>query len=90
MANKKTYDEQIADIDKKQQQLKERKKILARKKREEERKKRTHRLIEIGGLVESVLGRKVVEGDLIRFKEFLLRSGSNGNYFERAMRAKRE
>ena len=90
MASKKSFDEQIADIEKKQQQLNERKKILARKKTEEECKKRTHRLIEIGGLVESVLGREFVEGDLIRFKEFLLRSGGNGNYFERAMRAKHE
>lgn len=60
----KTYEERIQEkdlrIEKLAQELKRyeaQKKQLEKRKKEEERKIRTHRLIEIGAAVESVLGR---------------------------------
>lgn len=55
MATTKSYDERIADIQKRQEQLKAQEKTLKKRQSEEMRKKRTRRLIELGGIVESVL-----------------------------------
>lgn len=81
----KTYDERIADLQKRQEQLKAQEKALKKRQSEEERKKRTRRLIELGGIVESVLGRPTTDDDKIRLLNFLKKQESNGKYFTRAM-----
>ena len=53
--------------------------------REKERKKRTRRLIEIGGIAESVLGREFIDEDKLRFLQFLQKQEQNGKFFTRAM-----
>ena len=58
---RKTIEEQLKALEEKEQILKARKQQLIAKSKEQERKARTHRLIEVGGAVESVLGRASVE-----------------------------
>ena len=84
MATTKSYDERIADIQKRQEQLKAQEKALKKRQSEEMRKKRTRRLIELGGIVESV-GRETVDEDKMRFLNFLKKQEANGNYFTKAM-----
>ncbi|HPF30660.1 MAG TPA: conjugal transfer protein TraD [Lachnospiraceae bacterium] len=81
----KTYDERIAEINKKQEQLKAQEKAIKKRQSEEERKKRTRRLIELGGIVEAVLNRTTTDDDKIRFMNFLKKQESNGNFFSKAM-----
>lgn len=50
------------------------------------RKQRTHRLIEIGGVVESVLKRQTTDEDIARLKDLLWYLENDCNhYFSRAM-----
>ena len=79
------HDERIDELTKKQEQLEAQKKALIKKQNEEERKKRTKRLIELGGIIESVLGRPTVDEDKIRFLNFLKKQETNGKYFTKAM-----
>ena len=51
----------------------------------EESKKRTHRLCQIGGAVESVLGCPIEEEDLPKLIGFLKRQETNGKFFSKAM-----
>lgn len=51
----------------------------------EERKKCTHLLCQIGGTVEKVLDRPLVEEDVMRLLNFLNQQERNGKYFTRAM-----
>lgn len=51
----KDYDQQIAKTEEKIRQLQNRRKKLLNQKSEEERKARTHRLIERGAILESLL-----------------------------------
>ena len=81
----KSYDERIAEINKKQEQLKAQEKAIKKRQSEEERKKRTRRLIELGGIVEAVLNRATADDDKIRFMNFLKKQESNGNFFSKAM-----
>lgn len=83
----RNYDERIADLQKRQEQLKAKEKALKKKQSVEERKKRTRRLIELGGIIESVLERPTTEGDKIRLLYFLKKQEANGKYFTRAMNA---
>ena len=92
MANKRSLDERIHDKDVLMQQalskVKEYEaqiKQLEKRKKEEERRARTHRLITIGGVVGSVLGRDFVEGDDMRLMNFLKQQERNGGYFSKAM-----
>ena len=81
----KSFDEKILEIEKKQAQLDAQKKSLKKKQSVEERKKRTRRLIELGGIVESVLGRATNDDDKIRLINFLKKQESNGGFFKKAM-----
>ena len=81
----KTIDEKIAEIKNKQEQLKAQERALKKRQTSEERKKRTKRLIEFGGIVESVLGRPTTDEDKIKLLNFLKRQETNGHYFTRAM-----
>ena len=81
----KSFDERIAELQKRQEQLKVQELALRKRHSEEERRKRTKRLIELGGIVESVLGRPVMDEDKGKLLNFLKMQESNGNYFTRAM-----
>lgn len=86
MANgKRTIEEQIAELQKKQKELKEQEKRLRARKSKEERAKRTKHLIEMGGTIYSILGREYVEGDIERLAAFLKGQDSRGGYFSKAM-----
>lgn len=89
---KRSLEERIADEERKENEARERvkqfaakKKQLEKRKKEEDRKKRTRRLIECGAVVESVLGRSLVDGDAERLMNFLNLQERNGNYYSRAM-----
>lgn len=81
----RTYEERIEELQKRQAQLKEQEKDLQRRASAERRKKRTRRLIEIGGIVESVLGREIDDDDKTRLLNFLHQQERNGKYFTKAM-----
>lgn len=88
----KTYEERIQEkdlrIEKLAQELKRyetQKKQLEKRKKEEERKIRTHRLIEIGAAVESVLGRCIELEEIPKLIVFLNKQEANGKFFSKAM-----
>ncbi|MBO4701521.1 MAG: conjugal transfer protein TraD [Lachnospiraceae bacterium] len=81
----KSFDEKIEENLKKQAQLKAQERDLRKRHSEEERKKRTRRLIELGGIVESVLGRPTTDQDKVRFMYFLNLQEKNGGFFSKAM-----
>lgn len=89
---KRTLDERIQSCTTKEGEMLEKlkqyqaqRKQLERRKKEEERKIRTRRLIQIGGAVESVLGRAVTEEDIPKLIAFLKKQETNGRYFSKAM-----
>ncbi|MCR5485953.1 MAG: DUF3847 domain-containing protein [Lachnospiraceae bacterium] len=92
MASKKSIDERIDELKKKQDQLHAKEKALRQKRSVEERKNRAHRLIEIGAAVESVLKKTMGEDGIIEKKDipaliqFLERQEKNGKYFSNAIR----
>ena len=88
----KTYEERIRALEKKEQEsIEATKKLIAqrkeleKRKKAEESKKRTHRLCQIGGAVESVLGCPIEEEDLPKLRGFLKRQETNGKFFSKAM-----
>ena len=81
----KSFDEKIEENLKKQAQLKAQERDLRKRHSEEERKKRTRRLIEIGGITESVLGRPLTDQDKVRFAYFLRLQEQRGGFFSKAM-----
>ena len=88
----KTYEERIRALEKKEQEsIEATKKLIAqrkeleKRKKAEESKKRTHRLCQIGGAVESVLGCPMEEEDLPKLIGFLKRQETNGKFFSKAM-----
>lgn len=82
---RKSYEERMNELKKKQEQLKAQERDMLKRHSEEERKKRTRRLIEIGGMVEAILGRPTVDEDKERFYAFLKKQESNGSFFSKAM-----
>jgi CO dehydrogenase/acetyl-CoA synthase alpha subunit len=90
--SRKTLDERIRNCTSKEEEMLEKlkqyqaqRKQLEKRRKEEERKIRTRRLIQIGGAVELVLGRPVVEEEIPKLIAFLKKQESNGKYFSRAM-----
>jgi len=83
--SQRSYDERLNELLKKQEQLKAQERDLRKRHSEEERKKRTRRLIELGGIVESVLGRPTTDQDKVRFMYFLRLQEKNGGFFSKAM-----
>ena len=88
----KTYEERIRALEKKEQEsIEATKKLIAqrkeleKRKKAEESKKRTHRLCQIGGAVESVLGSAIEEEDIPKLIGFLKRQEANGKFFSKAM-----
>ena len=60
-------------------------KQLEKRQQAEERKKRTHRLIQIGTAVESVLDMSIEEEYIPRLITFLKKQEANGKFFSKAM-----
>lgn len=85
MANRKSIDEKLAELEEQKNQLKEKEKRLRAQQKEQERKARTKRLIEVGATVESVLGRPINKEDLSKLKTFLEQQEYRGNFFSKAM-----
>ena len=85
MAEQKSSEERIAELDKRIEQIKAQKKAIIQREKQVERKARTKRLIEIGGAAESVLGRPFQDGDLQKFINFLKQQEVRGNYYSKAM-----
>lgn len=81
----KSYDEKLVEIRRKKEQLQARERDIMKRKSEEDRKKRTKRLIELGGIIESVLGRATTDEDKIRLLNFLKKQETNGKFFTSAM-----
>ena len=88
----KSYEERMLQLEKKEQESLEKAKQYAAQKRElkkrqkdVETKKRTHRLCQIGGAVESVLGCAIEEEDIPKLVGFLKRQEANGKFFSKAM-----
>ena len=88
----KTFEERIQEKDLRAQKLIEQakqvsaqRKELVKRQQAEERKKRTHRLIQIGAAVESVLGGSIEEEDVPKLIAFLSKQESNGKFFSKAM-----
>ena len=70
----KSYEERMLEMEKKEQESLEKakryaaqKKELLKRKKAEESKKRTHRLCQVGGAVESVLGSPIEEEDMLYY-----------------------
>lgn len=80
-----TTEERLAKLREKQAQLKAQEKKIIAQENAKARKARTKRLIEIGGVAESVLGRSFQDGDLQKFINFLKQQETNGNYYSKAM-----
>ena len=88
----KSYEERLLQLEKREQESLEKAKQYAAQKRElekrkkaEESKKRTHRLCQIGGAVESVIGSAIEEEDIPKLVGFLKRQEANGKFFSKAM-----
>lgn len=90
--SKRSYEERIEELRQKEQaaletakKYEERKKRLERQQKDLEAKARTHRLIEVGATVESVLGYPIEKEDLPKLMAFLKKQELNGKYFSKAM-----
>ena len=88
----KSYEERMLRLEKREQESLEKAKQYAAQKRElekrkkaEESKKRTHRLCQVGGAVESVLGCAIEEEDIPKLVGFLKGQEANGKFFSKAM-----
>ena len=88
----KSYEERMLQLEKREQESLEKAKQYAAQKRElekrkkaEESKKRTHRLCQIGGAVESVLGCAIEEEDIPKLVGCLKGQEANGKFFSKAM-----
>lgn len=97
MDEKSTAQKQLEKIQKKLEandeigkKLKAEKRKLTAKIAAEERKKRTHNLIEIGGIIYSILGREYQEGDKERLTAFLKSQENRGEFFSKAMNGESE
>lgn len=81
----RSYDERIKELTTKVEQLKAQERDLKKRQAADERKKRTRRLIELGGIVESVLGRPTTDQDKVRLLYFLKLQEQRGGFFSQAM-----
>lgn len=85
MATRKTDEQRLLELKKQMEQLKAKEKIIKTRQSEKQRKARTKRLIEIGAVVESVLGRPIEKEDLPKLKKFLEEQEDRGHFFSKAM-----
>ena len=71
MAERKTNEQRLKELEEKEKKLSQQKKALLAKMASDERKKRTHRLIEIGATVEKVFGDTIEKEMIPRLERFL-------------------
>ena len=90
----KSYEERMLEMEKKEQESLEKakryaaqKKELLKRKKAEESKKRTHRLCQVGGAVESVLGAPIEEEDIPKLIGFL-KKRRKGDFFKKKKKKK--
>ncbi len=77
---------QIAELEKKTKRLQIDKSEKLREKKREERKARNHRLIQMGAVIESVLGRPITDEDIPRLLDLLrFLEDEDDHYFSEAM-----
>ena len=81
LEKQKQLEEMLKKVKQQEAQLKQ----LEAKKKEQDRKDRAHRLIEIGGAVESVLGYSIPKEDIPKFIFFLQDLEAEGHRFSKAM-----
>ena len=85
MAQGKSIDEKIAELEERKKQLEARKRARVARQKTEARKRRTRHLIEMGGAIYSVLHREYQDGDVERLISFLRQQEQRGQWFSRAM-----
>ena len=92
MSSKRTLEERLSSITEKERiaqekvnPMKARRRALEKRQQDEIRRLRTRRLIQIGAVAESVLGREFRDGDIELFQNFLLKQERNGGFFSKAM-----
>ena len=88
----KSFEERMLEMEKREREslakargYAAQKRELKKRQKEVENRKRTHRLCQIGGAVESVLGVPIEEEDIPKLIGFLKKQEASGNYFSRAM-----
>jgi len=84
----KSVDERIKALQEKQKQLKAQENKLKAQQNKEKRKAEAHRKIEVGGAVESVLGRPIEHDELPRLIAFLKAQEERGHFFSDYMNKK--
>ena len=85
MGKRRTTEEQLETINKKQEQMKAQERVLNKRLSEENRKARTRRLIKIGAEVESVYGKAIDEDMLPRLRKFLQDQEYRGSFLSKAL-----
>lgn len=86
LASRITTQRQIAELEKKTKRLQIDKSEKLREKKREERKARNHRLIQMGAVIESVLGRPITDEDIPRLLDLLrFLEDEDDHYFSEAM-----
>lgn len=82
-----TPQEQLARIEEQQKQLRALARQIKAREDAKERKARAHRLIQIGGVAETVFGAPIEGADMLsRFEAFLRKQNERGNYFSDALK----
>lgn len=81
----KFIDEKTEELDEKIRILEERKKQYIKKEKAKIRQARTHRFCQLGGMIEKIAGRPLVDEDIERIERFLLKQNDNGGYFAKAL-----
>ena len=84
----KSVDERIKALQEKQKQLKAQENKLKAPQSQKKRTEEAHRKIEVGGAVESVLGRPIDHEELPRLISFLKAQEDRGHYFSDWMNKK--
>lgn len=85
MGKRRTTEEQLETLNKKQEQMKAQERALKKRLSEENRKARTRRLIKIGAEVESVYGKAIDEDMLPRLRKFLQDQEYRGSFLSKAL-----
>lgn len=95
MATKRSFEEQLSDLNEKENQAKEKvnqikaqKQQLLQRQKAKERKQRNHRLILAGAEIERILQRPLEDEDIEKLAAFLENQEQRGKYFSSAMNKK--
>ena len=89
MAERKTSEQKLAELDKKLAQLQEQKKAILQREKQVERKARTKRLIEVGAAVEAALGYALDTEEMrSALMDFLKQQEQRGNFVSKAVKIK--